>query len=214
LPVSLLRQEVRKPFLEFWPAAQHIVIVGLDHDAGRLHWPGCDLLLEILKKLLLPEHHLVFSGTGRGISQESWRPDFLKRLDDRRILGLWLVDQDVDADCLGLETVDPRQRLGKNGAVERRALARRGKRLVGIDDHDDAAVLIDLFRRQHLPPVIQRPLGLDRKRDAIRSPARPTAIGANGRIALRASGFGPGQGRQRPVNIACAASPITAKPDQ
>ena len=41
------------------------------------------------------------------------------------------------------------QRLGEQSAVERRALARRDQRLVGVDDHDDALVLRDLLGERY-----------------------------------------------------------------
>ena len=146
------------------PAAQHIVVIGLDHDARRPDRAHGDLLLEILQKFLLPQHDLVFSRAGRGIGEECRAVHSLKCGNDRWILGLWLVDQDVDANGLWLEPIDPLERLGQYGPVERRSLAGRRKRLVGIDDHHDPVILVHLGRRENLPPIEERAFCLDRQR--------------------------------------------------
>ena len=80
------------------------------------------------------------------------------------ILVLRLVEQDIEPDRLGLHLVDDLQRARQHPAIERRAFARGDQRLVVIDHHRDAIVLLDLVRQDRAAPVIQRAFGIARAR--------------------------------------------------
>ena len=65
-----------------------------------------------------------------------------KRLDQLGVLGLGLIDQDVDADRPRAHRVDRAQRPRQHAPVERRALAELLQGLVIVGDEDDPSVLL------------------------------------------------------------------------
>ena len=136
-------------------------------DAGGSDRPARHAIQEIAQELGLPVIHLRLILLLGGEAQEGRSLHRPEGLDQDRVLGLGLVEDDVDPDRPGIEPVDRAQRVGEQFAVERRSLAEHGQGLVVEGDEHDPLVLVDPFRRLDEAQVVERPLGIARKGDAI-----------------------------------------------
>ena len=90
--------------------------------------------------------------------------------DQIGIFLLRLVEQYIDPDCFCAHPVEIPQSLCEQPAIERRALLQFHQRLVGINHHQDALVLLDLFGRVITAPVEQIGFRIGNPRQA---PAKP-----------------------------------------
>jgi hypothetical protein len=145
------------------PVAHNIVLVGLDPDRGLSDVGIVDRLDEGVHELLLPDLDVIAVVGIGGIAEPDRRLHLVKRFDEHQIVGLRLVDQNIDTDRLRAHRVDVGQRIGEGRAIERRALAGGALRVRREGDKDNALVLVDgaLERREQRPHVIQGPLRID-----------------------------------------------------
>jgi len=91
----------------------------------------------------------------------------VQRIDQRPVIRLRLVDQNVDADRSGAHRIEIGEGLGEGGAVERRALSSVSLRLRGEGHQQDAAVLFDGMaeRRVHGARVVKSAFGIQSEGD-------------------------------------------------
>jgi hypothetical protein len=105
--------------------------------------------------LLFPAY-IILIHADFGIGDGHRRVHLAQRCDELVVFVLRLVEQDVDADRLGAESVEIGQRLRQEPAVERRTLARLDEGLVGVDHEQDALVRGDHRVAGIAAPVVER----------------------------------------------------------
>ena len=143
-PAHCHRQERRQVTRLVGPVAKHIVGIALDMDRGHAHIWIVDPGEEGVEEFLLPDLDVLGIMRVGGVADPHRGLHRLQCGDQLGIIGLSLVEQDIDADRLGAHRVEVGQRIGQRGAVERRAFAGALLAVRNERDEQDALFLRDL----------------------------------------------------------------------
>jgi hypothetical protein len=127
--------------------------------------PGLRLADEAAEELLLPILDIIGIGRVGGEGEVRRRLHPPEGIDQQRVFRLRLIDEDIDADPLGVHCVQRGERLGQHLAIERRALADFLERLIVEHHHHDAFVLADPRRRRDEAHVVERAFSVVGERD-------------------------------------------------
>ena len=110
---------------------------------GKLYVPGAE---EIIEKFLLPRDHVGRIVADGRIAEIGRCLHVAECFDQQVVIGLRLVDQDIDADGFRLHRVELGERLRQGRSVEGRSLAGVPLGVSVERHHDDTRVLRDLAR--------------------------------------------------------------------